>query len=153
MDDNSRTVVEPVALGSQTLSDTELSSLALSHSNEQFGSSDYETLANIEAELASMNAEEVTTTEETVHTVIEESVEAEAESILPDVEMTEIQEEQQVEQIIYTTAAPSTNQNMILQTKPTLQRVPSNTAAQVCLMVLKRFYLMNTLEKIFNNKN
>lgn len=127
---NSRAVVEPVALGSQTLTDTELSSLTLAHSNEQFGSSDYE-FASIEAELESMNAEEVTTTEETVHTVIEECMEPEAESILPDVEMSESQEEQPMEQIIYTTATPSINQNMILQTKPTLQRVPSATAAQV----------------------
>ena len=129
---NSRTVVEPVALGSQTLTDTELSSLTLTHSNEPFGSSDYE-FASIEAELESMNAEEVTTTEEAVHTVIHESMEAE--SILPDVEMTETEEEQTMEPIIYTTA-PSVNQSMVLQTKPTLQRVPSSTAAQVCQLTV-----------------
>lgn len=126
-----RTLVEPVALASQTLSDTELSSLTLSHGGEQYVSSDYEALASIEAELECMNAEEVMTTEET-HTVIEESTENE--SILPDVEMTEVPPEVQSEQIIYTTAG-STTQNMILQTKPTLQKVSPTTAVQVFIKI------------------
>ncbi|XP_058795737.1 protein lin-54 homolog isoform X2 [Phymastichus coffea] len=119
---SSRTVVEPVALTSQNMSDTELSSLTLSHTGEQYVSSDYETLTNIEAELECMNAEEVMATEET-HTVIEEMTESE--TILPDVEMTEVPTEVQTEQIIYTTAASAT-QNMILQTKPTLQKIKPN---------------------------
>lgn len=134
---NSRTVVEPVALGSQTLSDSELSSLTLAHSTDQFGSSDYEAYASLEAELESMQAEEVITSED--HTIIEESgVEIEPETIIPDVEMTDVSDEpQQFEQIIYTTAAPSVNQNLILQTKPTLQKVPATTAAQVCSIHLQ----------------
>ena len=128
---SSRTLVEPVALGSQMLTDTELSSLALSHNVEQY-SSDYETMANIEAELECMNAEEVMTTEAS-HTVIVEG--GETETIIPDVEMAEVPQEIQTEQIIYTTANQST-QNLILQTKPTLQRVPSTTAVQVCICVI-----------------
>ncbi|XP_011505901.1 PREDICTED: protein lin-54 homolog isoform X2 [Ceratosolen solmsi marchali] len=90
----SRTVVEPVALGSQTLSDTELSSLTLTHSGEQYAANDYETLANIEAELECMNAEEVMTTEEENSTIIE--VNNENDALLSDVVLTDGQQQERV---------------------------------------------------------
>lgn len=126
-------VVEPVALGSQTFTDTELSSLALSQ-DEQYTSNDYETLASIEAQLECMNAEEVITTEEEeAHTIITEC--EETETIVPDVEdveMTEVPQEVESQEVIYTTANQS-NQNLILQTKPTLQRLPTTSTVQVCI--------------------
>ncbi|XP_003424108.1 protein lin-54 homolog isoform X1 [Nasonia vitripennis] len=124
---STRTLVEPVTLGSQTLTDTELSALTLASTEGQYTSSDYETLANIEAELECMNAEEVMTTEED-NTVIMEGIETE--TIIPDVEMADISQEVHNEQIIYTTAHQS-SQNLILQTKPTLQRVPTSSSVQI----------------------
>lgn len=129
---STRTLVEPVALGSQTLSDTELSALTLASTEGQYTSSDYETLANIEAELECMNAEEVMTTEED-NTVIMESTETE--TVIPDVEMADVSQEVHTEQIIYTTANQS-SQNLILQTKPTLQRVATTSSVQVCRVSL-----------------
>lgn len=58
--------------------------------------------------------------------VIERNVETE--SIVPDVEMTEINERVQADHI-YTTANQN-SQNIVFQTKPTLQRVPAS-AVQV----------------------
>jgi hypothetical protein len=145
----SRTVVEPVALGSQTLSDNELSSLTLSHTGEPYDSNDYETLANIEAELECMNAEEVMTTQEETNNII--TMNNENESILPEVMMSDGQpQEVQTEQIIYTTANQS-SQNLILQTKPTLQRVPSTTSVQVCyirILYFKSKYSQHSLNII-----
>ncbi|XP_076249052.1 protein lin-54 homolog isoform X2 [Calliopsis andreniformis] len=70
-----------------------------------------------------MNAEEVMTTDEE-HIIIERNIEAE--TIVPDVEMTEVSEQIQGEHIIYTTANQN-NQNIVFQTKPTLQRLPAST--------------------------
>ena len=117
-----RALVEPVALDSRNLGDGDLSALTLSHSSEQYSSNDFEAYTTISGELECMNAEEVMTTDEE-HVVIERETEAESESVLPDIEMTDVSEEVQSEQIIYTTANQS-NQNLIFQTKPTLQRVP-----------------------------
>lgn len=112
----SAALAEPIILP-----DNDLSALSLSHSSEHYSSSDYEAFASIEAELECMNAEEVTTTED--DTIgLEETVETE--TITPDIEMTDLTEEiVPHEQIIYTTANQN-NQNIIFQTKPTLQRVP-----------------------------
>lgn len=127
-----RALVEPVALDSRTLSDGDLSALSLSHNVEQYASNDFETYTSISGELECMNAEEVMTTDEE-HVVIERESEPDVESVLPDVEMSEVTEEVQTEQIIYTTANQN-NQNMIFQTKPTLQRVPVSTL-QVAMLL------------------
>ncbi|KOC67673.1 Protein lin-54 like protein [Habropoda laboriosa] len=120
---NARALVEPLALDSRTLGDGDLSALSLSHNNEQYSSNDFEAFANIQAELECMNAEEVMTTEEE-HIIIERNIETE--TIVPDVEMTEVSEQAQEEHIIYTTANQN-NQNIVFQTKPTLQRLPAST--------------------------
>ncbi|XP_050458705.1 protein lin-54 homolog isoform X2 [Cataglyphis hispanica] len=122
---NARALVEPLALDSHTLGDNDLSALSLSHNNEQYTSTDFDTFANIQAELECMNAEEVMTAADDRIT-IERNIETE--TIVPDVEMTEISEQVQAEHI-YTTANQS-NQNVVFQTKPTLQRVPAS-AVQV----------------------
>ncbi|XP_076640391.1 protein lin-54 homolog [Colletes latitarsis] len=120
---NARALVEPLALDSRTLGDGDLSALSLSHNNEQYSSNDFEAFANIQAELECMNAEEVMTTEEE-HIIIERNIETE--TIVPDVEMTEVSDQVQEEHIIYTTANQN-NQNIVFQTKPTLQRLPTST--------------------------
>ncbi|XP_072745734.1 protein lin-54 homolog isoform X1 [Anoplolepis gracilipes] len=122
---NARALVEPLALDSRTLGDNDLSALSLSHNSEQYTSNDFDAFANIQAELECMNAEEVMTAADD-RIVIERNVETE--TIVPDVEMTEISEQVQAEHI-YTTANQS-NQNIVFQTKPTLQRVPAS-AVQV----------------------
>ncbi|KZC05293.1 PREDICTED: protein lin-54 homolog [Dufourea novaeangliae] len=120
---NARALVEPLALDSRTLGDGDLSALTLSHSNEQYSSNDFEAFASIQAELECMNAEEVMTTDEE-HIIIERNIETE--TIVPDVEMADISEQAQEEHIIYTTANQN-NQNIVFQTKPTLQRLPTST--------------------------
>ncbi|XP_012144401.1 protein lin-54 homolog isoform X2 [Megachile rotundata] len=120
---NARALVEPLALDSRTFGDGDLSALSLSHNNEQYSSNDFEAFANIQAELECMNAEEVMTTDEE-HIIIERNIETE--TIVPDVEMTEISEQVEEEHIIYTTANQN-NQNIVFQTKPTLQRLPTST--------------------------
>ncbi|XP_024937498.1 protein lin-54 homolog isoform X2 [Cephus cinctus] len=117
-----RALVEPLALDSRTLGDSDLSALSLSNNAEQYSSNDFETFANIQAELECMNAEEVMTTDEE-HIVIERNVDNE--TIIPDVEMPDVSDVQP-EQILYTAANQNT-QNIIFQTKPTLQRVPVST--------------------------
>lgn len=84
---NARALVEPLALDSRTLGDGDLSALSLSHNNEQYSSNDFEAFANIQAELECMNAEEVMTTDEE-HIIIERNIQTE--TIVPDVEMTEV---------------------------------------------------------------
>ncbi|KAG7208611.1 hypothetical protein KM043_014819 [Ampulex compressa] len=126
---NARALVEPLALDSRTLGDGDLSALSLSHNTEQYTSNDFEAFANIQAELECMNAEEVMTTDED-QIIIKRSVETE--TIVPDVEMTEVSEQVQAENIIYTTANQN-NQNIMFQTKPMLQRVPVSTVkSNVC---------------------
>lgn len=120
---NARALVEPLALDSRTLGDGDLSALSLSHNNEQYSSNDFEAFANIQAELECMNAEEVMTTDEE-HIIIERNIQTE--TIVPDVEMTEVSGQVQEEHIIYTTANQN-NQNIVFQTKPTLQRLPAST--------------------------
>ncbi|XP_076654954.1 protein lin-54 homolog isoform X1 [Halictus rubicundus] len=120
---NARALVEPLALDSRTLGDGDLSALSLSHNNEQYSTNDFEAFANIQAELECMNAEEVMTTDEE-HIIIERNIETE--TIVPDVEMTEVSDQAQEEHIIYTTAN-QINQNIVFQTKPTLQRLPAST--------------------------
>ncbi|XP_034950242.1 protein lin-54 homolog isoform X2 [Chelonus insularis] len=110
----SEALVETISLG-----DNELGTLSLSQNSEQYSSSDYEAFASIEAELDCMNAEEVTTTEEEIIT-LEEHVETEI--IGPDIEMTDVSEEK-TKRLTYSTANQS-NQNVVFQTKPTLQKVP-----------------------------
>ncbi|XP_043666806.1 protein lin-54 homolog isoform X3 [Vespula pensylvanica] len=117
---NARALVEPLALDSRTLGDGDLSALTLSHSNEQYSSNDFEAFANIQAELECMNAEEVMATDEE-QVMIEQNIEAE--TIVPDVEMSEVSEQIQAEEIVFTSASQN-NQNIIFQTKPSLQRVP-----------------------------
>lgn len=119
-----RALVESVALDSRTLNDQDLSALSLSH-NEQYSSTNFEAYTSISGDLECMNAEEVMTTDEE-HVVIEQESETEGESVLPDIEMTDVSDNVQNEQIIYTTANQH-NQNLIFQTKPTLQRVPVST--------------------------
>ncbi|KAK0179600.1 hypothetical protein PV327_005338 [Microctonus hyperodae] len=104
------------------IADGDINTLSLSHSSEQYSSSDYEAFASIEAELECMNAEEVTTTEEE-SILLEETIEETEENTNQDVEMTDVSEVVQNEEIIYTTANHA-NQNIVFQTKPTLQRVP-----------------------------
>lgn len=125
---NARALVEPLALDSRTLGDGDLSALTLSHSNEQYSSNDFEAFANIQAELECMNAEEVMATDEE-QVMIEQNIEAE--TIVPDVEMSEVSEQIQTEEIVFTSASQN-NQNIIFQTKPSLQRVPVS-AVQVFL--------------------
>ncbi|XP_035731555.1 protein lin-54 homolog isoform X3 [Vespa mandarinia] len=117
---NARALVEPLALDSRTLGDGDLSALTLSHNNEQYTSNDFEAFANIQAELECMNAEEVMATDEE-QVMIEQNIEAE--TIVPDVEMSEVSEQIQAEEIVFTSASQN-NQNIIFQTKPSLQRVP-----------------------------
>ncbi|XP_011254566.1 protein lin-54 homolog isoform X1 [Camponotus floridanus] len=122
---NARALVEPIALDSRTLGDNDLSALSLSHNSEQYTSNDFDAFANIQAELECMNADEVMTAADD-RIIIERNVETE--TIVPDVEMTEISEQVQAEHV-YSTANQS-NQNVVFQTKPTLQRVPAS-AVQV----------------------
>ncbi|KAI4500354.1 hypothetical protein M0802_004771 [Mischocyttarus mexicanus] len=117
---NARALVEPLALDSRTLGDGDLSALTLSHSNEQYSSNDFEAFANIQAELECINAEEVMATEEE-QVMIEQNIEAD--TIVPDVEMSDVSEQIQAEEIVFTSASQN-NQNIIFQTKPSLQRVP-----------------------------
>ncbi|XP_014610076.1 PREDICTED: protein lin-54 homolog isoform X2 [Polistes canadensis] len=117
---NARALVEPLALDSRTLGDGDLSALTLSHSNEQYSSNDFEAFANIQAELECINAEEVMATDEE-QVMIEQNIEAE--TVVPDVEMSDVSEQIQAEEIVFTSASQN-NQNIIFQTKPSLQRVP-----------------------------
>lgn len=121
---NVRALVESVGLDTRNLNDGDLSALTLSHS-EQYSTNDFEAYTSISGDLECMNAEEVMTTDEE-HVVIEQESETEGESVLPDIEMTDVSDNVQNEQIIYTTANQH-NQNLIFQTKPTLQRVPVST--------------------------
>lgn len=115
---NARALVEPLALDSRTLGDSDLSALSLSHSGEQYTSNDFEEFANIQAEFECMNSEGVMTDDDQI--IIERNVETD--TIVPDVEMTEISEQVQAEHIY--TMANQNSQNIVFQTKPTLQRVP-----------------------------
>ncbi|XP_011860813.1 PREDICTED: protein lin-54 homolog isoform X2 [Vollenhovia emeryi] len=119
---NARALVEPLALDSRTLGDNDLSALSLSHGGEQYTSNDFEEFANIQAELECMNSEGVMDDER----MIERNVETD--TIVPDVEMTEIAERVQTVQAehVYTMASQN-SQNIVFQTKPTLQRVPVST--------------------------
>ncbi|KYM75671.1 Protein lin-54 like protein [Atta colombica] len=114
---NTRALVEPLTLDSRTLGDSDLSALTLSHGNEQYPSNDFEEFANIQAELECINSEGVMTDE---RIVIDENVETD--TTVPDVEMTEISEQVQTEHVY--TIANQNNQNIVFQTKPTVQRVP-----------------------------
>ncbi|XP_011686890.1 PREDICTED: protein lin-54 homolog isoform X1 [Wasmannia auropunctata] len=113
---NTRALVEPLTLD-RTLEDSDLSALSLSHSSEQYTSNDFEEFANIQAEFECMNSEGVMTDD---RIIIDENVETD--TIVPDVEMTEISEQVQAEHIY--TMANQNSQNIVFQTKPTLQRVP-----------------------------
>lgn len=127
-----RALVEPLALDSRTLGDSDLSALSLSH-NEQYMSNDFEAFTNIQAELECMNAEEVMATDDE-QIIIEENVEPE--TIVSDVEMSDISEQVQNEHI-YTMANQNSqdnvqsSHNITFQTKPTLQRVPVSTVQVV----------------------
>lgn len=114
---NARALVEPLALDSRTLGDSDLSALSLSHSSEQYSSNDFEEFANIQAEFECMNSEGVMDDD---RIIIERNVETD--TIVPDVEMTEISEQVQAEHVY--TMANQNSQNIVFQTKPTLQRVP-----------------------------
>ncbi|XP_014477856.1 PREDICTED: protein lin-54 homolog [Dinoponera quadriceps] len=116
---NARALVEPVALDSRTLGDSDLSALSLSHSSEQYSSNDFDAFANIQAELDSMNAEEVMSTDDE-RIVIERNIDTDV--LTPDVEMADISEQVQTEHVY--TMANQNSQNIVFQTKPTLQRVP-----------------------------
>ncbi|RLU26383.1 hypothetical protein DMN91_000177 [Ooceraea biroi] len=116
---NARALVEPLALDSRTLEDSDLSALSLSHTSEQYTSNDFEAFANIQAELDCMNAEEVMAAEDD-RILVKQNIETE--TIVPDVEMTEVSEQAQIENVY--TMANQNNQNIVFQTKPTLQRVP-----------------------------
>lgn len=113
-----RALVEPLALDSRTLGDGDLSALSLTHNNEQYASNDFEAFANIQAELECMNAEETIPADDD-QIIIARDIETET---VPDVEMTEISEQMQAEHIY--TMANQNSQNIVFQTKPTLQRVP-----------------------------
>lgn len=128
---NARALVEPIALDSRALGDNDLSALSLSHNSEQYTSNDFDAFANIQAELECMNADEVMTAADD-RIIIERNVETE--TIVPDVEMTEISEQVQAEHV-YKTANQS-NQNVVFHTKPTLQRVPAS-AVQVKTLVIR----------------
>lgn len=121
-----------------TLNDSDLTTLAVSNSMDSSG--DFETLDNIQAELESMNAEESQMEEEhqqqessdTSIVISENNI---SECILPDVEMTEVvPPEVESEQVVYTTASPTSGQNLVMQTRPTLQRIPASIAAQVKML-------------------
>ncbi|EFN84203.1 protein lin-54 homolog [Harpegnathos saltator] len=116
---NARALVEPVALDSRTLGDSDLSALSLSHNSEQYSSNDFDAFANIQADFECMNAEEVMSTDED-RIVIERNIETD--TIVPDVEMTDISGQVQAEHVY--TMANQNSQNIVFQTKPTLQRVP-----------------------------
>ncbi|XP_032662652.1 protein lin-54 homolog isoform X2 [Odontomachus brunneus] len=116
---NARALVEPVALDSRTLGDSDLSALSLSNNSEQYTSNDFDAFANIQAELDCMNAEEVMSTDED-RIVLEGNIETD--NIVPEVEMTDISEQVQEEHVY--TMANQNSQNIVFQTKPTLQRVP-----------------------------
>ncbi|XP_020285263.1 protein lin-54 homolog [Pseudomyrmex gracilis] len=124
-----RALVEPLALDSRTLGDSDLSALSMSHNNEQYMSNDFEAFTNIQAELECMNAEEVMAADDE-QIIIEENVEPE--TIVSDVEMSDISEQVQSEHI-YTMANQNSqdnvqsSHNITFQTKPTLQRVPVST--------------------------
>ncbi|XP_032662655.1 protein lin-54 homolog isoform X4 [Odontomachus brunneus] len=90
---NARALVEPVALDSRTLGDSDLSALSLSN--------------NI-----------MSTDEDRI--VLEGNIETD--NIVPEVEMTDISEQVQEEHVY--TMANQNSQNIVFQTKPTLQRVP-----------------------------
>jgi hypothetical protein len=129
---NARALVEPLALDSRSLEDSDLSALSLSHTNEQYTSNDFEAFANIQAELDCMNAEEVMAGDDD-RIVIRRNIETE--TIVPDVEMTEVSEQVQTEHIY--TMANQNNQNIVFQTKPTLQRVPvSAVQVMFCICVI-----------------
>ncbi|XP_012524275.1 protein lin-54 homolog isoform X2 [Monomorium pharaonis] len=116
---NARALVEPLALDSRTLGDSDLSALSLSHStSEQYTSNDFEEFANIQAEFECMNSEGVMADDERI--VIERNTDTD--TIVPDVEMTEVSEQAQTEHVY--TVANQNSQNIVFQTKPTLQRVP-----------------------------
>ncbi|XP_024882038.1 protein lin-54 homolog isoform X2 [Temnothorax curvispinosus] len=121
---NARALVEPLGLDSRTLGDSDLSALSLSQGSEQYTSNDFEEFANIQAELECMNSEGVTTDDERI--IIERNVETD---IVPDVEMTEIPEQVRTEHIY--TMANQNSQNIVFQTKPTLQRVPISAVSAV----------------------
>lgn len=127
-----RALVEPLAIDSR-LSDGDLSALSL-HSSEQYSNNEFEALASMQAEFECMNAEEVMTTDEE-HMGLEQSIESE--TIVPDVEMTDAPSEVQTEELCYTTTTTTNqnNQNIVFQTKPTLQRVPVS-AIQVILSLI-----------------
>lgn len=129
---NARALVEPLALDSRTLGDSDLSALSLSHNSEQYTSNDFDAFANIQAELECMNADEVMTAADD-RTRIERNVETE--TIVPDVEMTEISEQVQAEHI-YTTTPSQSNQNIVFQTKPTLQRVPASAVQVITFAIV-----------------
>lgn len=112
---NLRTLVDPLGLDSRTLGDSDLGSLSLTQTGEQYN--DLEAFANIQTELDSMNADDVMADD---HVIIKRNIEAE--TIVPDVEMAEISEQVQAEHVY--TMANQNNQNVVFQTKPTLQRVP-----------------------------
>lgn len=126
---NARALVEPVALDSRTLGDSDLSALSLSNNSEQYTSNDFDAFANIQAELDCMNAEEVMSTDED-RIVLERNIETD--TIVPEVEMTDISEQVQGEHVY--TMANQNSQNIVFQTKPTLQRVPVS-AVQVTLLI------------------
>lgn len=126
---NVRALVEPIALDSRTLGDSDLSALSLSHNSEQYSSNDFDAFANIQAELECMNAEEVMSTDDD-RIVVERNIETD--TIVPDVEMTDISEQVQTEHVY--TMANQNSQNIVFQTKPTLQRVPVS-AVQVTLLI------------------
>lgn len=117
---SARALAEPIGLDSRSFGDADLSALSLSNSAEQFGSNDFEEFANIQAELVCMNTEEVISTEDDAGAA---ELNTEMESAVSDVEMTDVSEETQAE----TTFAEQTSQNIIFQTKPSLQRVPMTT--------------------------
>lgn len=112
---NARALVEPLAIDSRTLGDSDLSALSLTHNTDQYMTSDFEELANIQAELECMNADVMADDDRAV-------IKRDIETIVPDVEMTEISEQVQAEHVY--TMASQNNQNVVFQTKPTLQRVP-----------------------------
>lgn len=139
-------LVEPLAMDSRELSDGDLSALSLSHSSSQYTNNDFQTLENIQAEFECMNAEEVMTTEEESVTLARK---IESETIVPDIEMSDASENVQSEQIIYTAANQNNqnNQNLIFQTKPTLQRVPVSA-----IQVKQRFQLTYDIKFTLRNK-
>lgn len=128
---NAKALVEPVALDSRILGDSDLSALSLSNNSEQYTSNDFDAFANIQAELECMNAEEVMSTDDN-RIVLERNIETDN-TVVPDVEMTDISEQVRGEHVY--TMANQSSQNIVFQTKPTLQRVPVS-AVQVTLLIL-----------------